>query len=149
MAPPTSYTETTFGAYLEDVLANMAVMLGWTQAGNSFDEVINETLLAMGQTDIANVTDIRAIRAIGRLKAWQAVAMALASDYDFSADGASYSRSQAFEHAKAMINEAQLEAAEFDALYSAIVEDVTYTEDPYENHNDYLSSYIDDWEASQ
>lgn len=149
MAPPTSYTETTFGAYLEDVLANMAVMLGWTQAGNSFDEVINETLLAMGQTDIANVTDIRAIRAIGRLKAWQAVAMALASDYDFSADGASYSRSQAFEHAKAMINEAHLEAAEFDALYSAIVEDVTYTEDPYENHDDYLSSYIDDWEASQ
>lgn len=149
MPVPTSYTEETFGQYLEKVLGHTATMLGWSQAGGSFDEILNETLLTMGETDVANVTDIRQIRAIGRLQAWTAAAQALAGEYDFSADGASYSRSQAFEHAKAMVSQAQLEAAEYDPQFSAVLDSVTYTEDPYANHDDYLSDYIDQWEAQQ
>jgi hypothetical protein len=149
MTVPTSYTEIGFSAFLEATLGHTATALGWSAAQNSFDEVVNDTLIAMGETDITNVTDIPQVRAIGRLMAWRAVVMALAGDYDFSADGASYSRSQAFEQAKAMLAEAQLAATEYDPQFSAISEDVVYTEDYLANHNDYLSSFIDQWEAQQ
>lgn len=145
MPAPTSYTEEEFATYLHQSLGHTAEALGWSTAGNDYDLIVEETLLAMGVSDIDEVTDIRQIRALGQLHLWQAVANAVAGDYDFSADGASYSRSQLIQHAQQRLESARTAAMEWDPAYSAVVGEVTYHRDPYADHDDALSDGIDQY----
>lgn len=73
MALPTSYTETEFKEYLNNQLsASIAGSLGWTVDGGSYDEIVIDVELVLGQV-IADVTNIRSLRAVGRRELWRTV----------------------------------------------------------------------------
>jgi hypothetical protein len=130
MAAPTSYTEDTFKAYLHSVLGDVASALGWTVDGGDYDEILNETLLAYGTSDIADATTIRKLRALGRVELWRQVMRDVAADYDFrTADGAQFSRSQIQEMAAANFNQELTDAAVYDDRYQ--IETTTLVYDDY------------------
>lgn len=134
MAAPSSYTESTFKAYLHTVLGAVADVLGWTTGDGDYDEVVNETLLAYGTDDITSVSgrdNIRALRALGRAEAWRAVVVETATDFDFQADGGDYKRSQIHQQAVEALRRAEDEAAVYDDRYAVEVATFEPEIDPY------------------
>lgn len=133
MAVPTAYTDETLKTYMHAELREVGTALGWTVAAGSYDEALNETLLACGVSSAASATDIRKVRALARREVWRAVVAATAGDYDFSKEGASHSRSQAHAQARAMVKQAELEAAQYDtsSVY-AVRKKSTHYADPYQ-----------------
>lgn len=76
MAAPTSYTEETFKAYLADQLTSVVGSgLNWTVDGGNYDEIVNECELVL-ELAIADATNIRALRAVGRRELWRTVMQA-------------------------------------------------------------------------
>jgi hypothetical protein len=133
MAIPTSYTEATLKAFMHAELREVATALGWTVVAGSYDEPLIETLLAYGVSDIVAATDIRKLRALARREVWRAVASATAGDHDFSAEGASYSRSQIHAQALAMLTRAESDAGRYDAGGGyAVTISKTHYADPYQ-----------------
>lgn len=126
MAPPSSYTEESFKDFLHDTIGDdkdLAELLGWTVAGGSYDEILNETLLAYGTDDIASVTgasNIRLLRAYGRVELWRSVAGRTSGEKSsISVANGSFSASKTtHERALAMLREAQ---ATLDSLLDAPV----------------------------
>lgn len=109
MAIPTSYSEETLKAFMLAALSNLGATLGLTAA--SFDEAVNDTLLAYGVSDIAQATDMAKLRGLAKVAAWQVAVAASAGDYDFSADGGNYRRSQLHEQARKGLAAAEADAA--------------------------------------
>lgn len=115
MAPPTSYTEESFKEFLHDNLGDskdLAQILGWTVAGGDYDEILNETLLAYGASDIAQVSgasNIRLLRAHGRVQLWRTVAGRTAGEKTNVgvANGSFSSPKTTHERALAMLKEAK------------------------------------------
>lgn len=104
MALPVSYTEVSFATYLHGTLSHTADALGWS--GGDYAEIVNDSLLIAGVSDITTVTGaapLRLLRMAGAIALWQAVVAAFVGDYDFEADGGRYDRDQLFQHAKATL----------------------------------------------
>lgn len=152
MAAIQPYTPQTFKEYLHSLLGHTAAGLSWSVAGGSYDEILSEALLAIDTDDITTITDnagLGKIRAVGRYCLWSAVAAALAGEFDFSADGGSYSRNQAHENALKMLDRAEIDLAQYGLIgYVVTSSGATYGKyDPYQNHDDALSEAIDQaWE---
>jgi hypothetical protein len=130
MAAPTSYTEITLASFMLAALSSVATAMGWTALAD-VQEAINDTLLAYGVTDIIQATDIKKLRALAKVAVWQQVAAATAGDYDFSADGGSYSRSQLHEMAVDALGLAQTAASVYDTDYQMGLVRVEWKNDPY------------------
>lgn len=147
MPVPTSYTEAEFADYLQRKLGSLATALNWTSSKQSFDEIIIDTLNALGVSNIEDVqeAEIPKLRALGVVFLWRAVKGEVSGDYDFSADGASYSRSQVFGHAERMLTQAESDAAQYLDLLTVKSARVTYHRDPYADHDDHLSVQIDQY----
>jgi len=139
MAAPTSYTETTFKTYLDGRLGTLADALKWAVASGSYDEALNDALLAYGTDDITTVTsaaNINLLRAYGRYFLWKSVAEATVNEIDYThADsGATYKHSQIHSQARKMMDTA---AADIAALggdisgYEVTAYDIEYTNDMY------------------
>lgn len=120
MALPSSYSEAELRAYMVTVTSNVAAALGWSEA--NFAEAVNDTLALYGVTDIVEATDIPKLRTLAKVEAWRAVADATVADYQFSADGGSFSRQQLHQQAVAA-----LERAEGDAVSRGYVDFNTLT----------------------
>lgn len=135
MSAPASYTEATLAAYMHSALGDTATALGWAAGTASYGEAINETLLAYGAGDIATVTgndNIARLRALARAEAWRQVAAYTAGNFDFSADGASYNRSQMHAQAKAAVQMAEADAMRYGAYgYDVVIQNVQDVHDPY------------------
>jgi hypothetical protein len=152
MAVLSPYSLATFKAYLHTVLGDVATRLGWTVVGGQYDEVVTDALLILNADDIATLTSntqLKKLRAAGKLALWQKVAGFLTGDYDFSADGGSYSRSQAHDNALAMIKQAENEASALGVLegYEVTSLAAKYTRDPYRDYTDDLATTYDQLEA--
>jgi hypothetical protein len=117
MALPSSYTEASFSDYLHAIMGQVADLLGWKLEEGSYDEVINDTLLAYGVSDIADATDIKKVRALGKLCLWRAVLISAIPEINYTADGTTMNREAIFQHAQAMLERATAEAAPYDAEY--------------------------------
>lgn len=134
MPLPSSYTEDGFKAYLHGRLnrGGVADAFGWTVASGSYDEVVNDVLLAYGVTDIAEATDVAKLRALGNLALWQAAKEAAVLEVDYSADGTSFSREAIFKHIEAMLGQARYDAIPYadDGVYSVDIYGVSRS-DPY------------------
>ena len=139
MAAPTSYTETTLREYLHGRLGSFASVLGWNVADGSYNEAVNDTLLAYGESDITAITtaaNINLLRAYGRYFLWKSVAEATVNEIDYThADsGATYKHSQIHKQAKDMM---KLVADEIVALggdvsgYEITAYEIEYTDDMY------------------
>lgn len=121
---PSAYTDFTLAAYMATVTNNVAAALGWT--ADNFSEAVNDTLLAYGVTTAADAGDIPRLRALAKVEAWRAVADATAADFNFSADGGSYSREQIHQHALDALTRAQAQAAPFvDDLGGFVIQPAT------------------------
>jgi hypothetical protein len=137
MTVPTSYTEQTLGQFMQARLGKVARVLQLTAGPNDagdFQEAVNDALLACGTEDISTITgmeNIQKIRALALVAAWQYVVTNFVALYDFSADGASYDRSQLFKQAKEALQLAQQAALPYDSSYSAQIVEVDHIHDPY------------------
>lgn len=140
MTAPTSYTEATLAAYMHATLGDVASALGWASGTASYGNAVDEALLAYGATDIATITGtegIAKLRALARAESWRQVAAYTAADFDFTADGATYNRSQIHAQAVKALAQAEADALRHGAYgYSMIVQNVRDVHDPY--------AYIDD-----
>ena len=137
MAIPASYTEKTLAEYMHVMLGKVAKALdlhfGPSDAGD-YAEAVNDALLAYGAEDIATITgstNFQKLRALARVAAWRFVVTNFAALFDFSADGASYNRSQLFEHATRALTLAEEAAAAYVTNYQARIVSVDHIHDPY------------------
>lgn len=134
MAAPTSYTELALAMYMHATLREVGEALGWQPSAGDYDEAVNETLLTYGASDIAAISgqaNIRRLRTLARVQAWQQVVNATAGDYAFSADGASYHREQVHAQALSNLRQAQTEALAYDPDYRVGVDRIEHKHDPY------------------
>ena len=133
MAAPTSYDENTLAVYMDTLLGSLADVLDWTSGSGSFDEAINETLLAYGVDDIADATDIRKLRTLARREVWALAVQALvAGDFDKTAEsGASLSLSQRLTNAQQRLTDAINDATIYDTTYGIQRRRIVRSDDPY------------------
>lgn len=114
MAAPTVYTEASLAEFMHiGVLKAVATVLGWSVGAGSYAEAVNEAVLSYfaGTGDIAAATDIRRLRAVARCEAWRAVVEETVSDFDYTADKATYKRSQINDQARRALERAERELA--------------------------------------
>ena len=139
MPAPTSYTEKTLAEYMHAKLANVAKALDlhfYPDGPGDYQEAVNDALLMYGAETIDQVsgTDgIQKIRALAMVAAWRHVVTNFSALFDFSADGASYNRSQLFDQAKQSLQLAEDAASEFltSGAYTARFISVNHVHDPY------------------
>lgn len=137
MPIPASYTEKTLAEYMHTMLGKTAKALdlhfGPNDAGD-YAEAVNDALLAYGTEDISTISglpNIKKLRALALVCAWQYVVNNFAALYDFSADGASYNRSQLFANAKKALESAESAALLHVANYRARIVAVDHKHNPY------------------
>lgn len=108
MALPSSYTESDLRDYMLSAVSTVAGML--SMVADDFTEPVNDALVAYGVADIALATDIAKLRSIAKAEAWRLVVDATVGEYNFSADGGSYSREQLHKHAVDALTRAEADA---------------------------------------
>jgi hypothetical protein len=134
MPPPTSYTESIFADYLVSALGSVAGSLGWTAGSPQVQEAVADALLDLGSASIASVTtpfQIRGLRALGRLAIWRAVVQAVAGNYAFSGDGATFQRDQVQKQALQALELAETESLAWSPTYAVGIVSVKRPSDPY------------------
>lgn len=134
MPLPTSYTEDGFKAYLHGRLnrGGVADAFGWSVAAGSYDEIVNDTLLAYGVTGIAAAVDVAKLRALGSLALWQAAKEAAVLEINYTADGTTFNREAIFQHIETMLAQARLNALLFDdSSYAISITGIDHSGDPY------------------
>lgn len=136
MPVPTAYTEDTLAAFMHSTLRDVATALGWSVAAGDYDEAVTDTLIAYDENDIADATDIQKLRALARVAVWQSVVDATTGDYDFSADGGNYSRSQLHAQAVARLAQAQQQASAYIDDLVVGTATITHHNDPWADHAD-------------
>lgn len=141
MALPASYTETTLANLMHQTIGTAAAALGWTVAGNSYSEAINDTLLALDIDDPADATSLAALRAAARFFVWRAVADATAGFHRFSLDQQSFDLAQIHKHAVERQQQAESEAASLGVELTSVGV-VTIT--PLRDVHDPYAAYIPD-----
>lgn len=133
MPVPTSYTEAEFIAFLHSRLGAMADHLAWTENGGSYDEAVNDTLLALEETDITTITDIQGLRTVGQLMLWRAVADATVGEFNYSADGNTFNMEAVHQHAVERVADFEVDAMPYlsGSSYQVTSANVEVPDDPY------------------
>lgn len=129
MPIPTSYTEYTLSEYMLACLGVVAQVLDYTSG--SFDEAVNDVLIAYGVTDISQATDIKKLRGLAKVAAWQKANDDLVAYYDYQADGGRFDRSQMQAMAAKSLEKAQAEAIAYDPNYQVRIVRQRPVNDPY------------------
>jgi hypothetical protein len=120
MAAPSSYTEESLSEFMAATLKDVAAVLGWDESPlTHLQEAVNETLLALGLSDIADAADIKLLRAHSRVQAWTAACAALSAQNDFAADGGDYKLSQMYANALKQLAAAQSALATIESAETA------------------------------
>ena len=134
-----TYTRVTLAAYMLDHLGQTGEVLGLT--ADNMSEAIKDVELACGVDDIATVPDARKVRALARLHALTVARFACMTWIDFSADGASFNRSQVLANIERALTAAETDAAMY-AAPAVTRATITYNRDadPYQWT---LSDYAD------
>lgn len=117
--------------YLHAYLGNLAAQLNWNVESGSYNSAVIETLEKYGVETEAQATNTKKLHALGKVELWKAVLREVSFDYDFSADGASYKRSQLHELVSKNLAEAFLDAFPYLPEYQIEVGEFTTEEDPY------------------
>jgi hypothetical protein len=136
VAIPTSYTDSELKEYMHDELGAVATALGWSVSGGDYDRALVATLRACGVTDASNASDMAKLEALARREAWRIAVNETAGDFDYSADGGRYSRSQFHEQCERRFSQAQSEAMQYDDLYAVGVDEATWDFNPYARDED-------------
>ena len=86
--------------YLHSYLGSIATQLSWTTSGSSYDFSVSEALRIYGVTTEAEATDLNKLYAFAKMCLWDSVLREISFDYDYSANGASFKRSQLYDRVK-------------------------------------------------
>lgn len=120
---PVAYTRDELALFMLQTIGPAAKVLEWDTVA-SYDETVNDTLIAYGVDAIAEATNIPLLRAYARREVWRAVMDAVAIAYDIrTPDGEQLSRSQMYAHAQEQYDRA-----------AATVATMTLVDDPDEAH---------------
>lgn len=134
---PTSYTDQTLAEYMHGLLAEMAAALGWSVDNGDYDDPILDCLIEYGNVSyVADCTDIKKLRCLARVAVWDKVVAATSGDFNFSADGASYSREQVHNHAVARLAAAKTAALPYLSSNTIEIYTADYPNDPYTPYTD-------------
>lgn len=134
MPLPTVYTEESLAAFMHASLSTTADVLGWSVAAGNYDEIVNDTLLALDADDLSALTgreNLLKVRAFARRALWSAVVAATAGEIDFKADGGEYDRAAIHEHALANLATAERDCVPYDDSFSVQVGSFYHSQDPY------------------
>lgn len=139
MPLPANYTEVSFAEYLHSQLYGVAGALGWTVADDSYAEIITDTLVAYGESDIETITgeaNLVKLRALGKYRVWCAAVDGLAAKYDYATNNQRFDLSQMQKMARTALQQAEQAAGAYGVgNYAIRVGRVIRTQEPY--------SYID------
>jgi hypothetical protein len=114
--PATIYSnEQTFAQYLlmvlgSGVVADLGIEIPVLQV------VVEDALLDYGVDDIAAATNLKKLRAMGKVRVWEWVASQYATQYRMTTQRQTLDRQQKWDHAKKMLESAQAEVAGILAL---------------------------------
>jgi hypothetical protein len=128
MAIPASYTEQELTEYM---LSTTSAVAGVVELESyAFSEAVNDVLVTYGVDTIAEAIDIAKLRSLAKVEAWRTVIGYLMIAYDFSADGASYKRSQMLAAAKDALASAQADAevSGYSSAYAIQMGTITYSD---------------------
>lgn len=136
MAAPLSYTEVTLAEYMHRVLGLVADVLGFSPGGDtdgraSYQEAVNDALIAYGVSDIASATNIQKLRTLAEREAWR-LCLQAAGEFDFSSAGTSESRGQLYAHIEVALARAEGRASAYDPAAGVVVTPMRYVHDPYQ-----------------
>jgi hypothetical protein len=136
MPPPSSYTEAELKTFIVTTLGEVGTILGWTTATTLVTEAVNDTLLALGVSDISSVsgaTAIQQLRAMAAVSAWRAALGSLAARYDFADGDQDRKRSQVHKMILESLSLAESNAAAVGVGVAGTIprQSLVYTEDPY------------------
>jgi hypothetical protein len=143
VAAPAAYTEEALQQWMLQQLSAVAEALDFTVA--DLADAVDDVLLDYhdGAGSIADATDIRTLRALARVHAWQYAVNALAADYDHVADGLSVRRSQAHDQAAKALARAIQQAAELGVGPGVVRVDSISRPDPYAwQTDDELAAFV-------
>lgn len=124
---------TSLNSYLIIKLGRMATYLEWTTVSDEIDLIIEDTIELLGLASEGASTDSVKLKSVALFVLWQAVLMTLATDYDFTADKATYKRSQMMDAAQENFNIAKKNATQYLSFSQIFQGEVTETDDPYKN----------------
>lgn len=106
--------------YLHSYLGGLSSQLGWDTVSGSYDFIVSETIRLYGVSTEAEATDLNKLYTIGKMVLWETVLRELSMDYDYTANGASFKRSQMYQQIKENLDTAITEAMVYLDGYNKI-----------------------------
>lgn len=103
--------------YISSNFAQIKSQLGWSDS-EEIAAITDKTLEMYGVDTEAEATDSRKLHALADVAVWRQALNDVSLDYNFSADGASYSRSQQAEMIRKNLNDAITDAVAYSANYA-------------------------------
>jgi hypothetical protein len=132
MPVPTAYDEAQLAAFLVTALSNVASVLAWTATTPEIGEAVLDTALALGVTDVADATDVAAVRVLGERAVLRRAQTALAALVDQNVDQVDFKRSQVGAAVTKRLAVVEAAALRYDRTgYAVGVGTRVYQADPY------------------
>lgn len=110
----------TLAAYITSNFGQVKTQLGWSDS-LQISAITDKTLEWYGVSTEAEATNTKKLHAIADLAVWRQALNDVSLDYDFSADNASYSRSQQSKMIMDNYNQAMNDALVYLPNYSILV----------------------------
>lgn len=107
----------TLAAYITSNFTQVKTQLGWSDS-LQIAAITDKTLEMYGVDTEAEATDATKLHALADVAVWRQALNDVSLDYNFSADGASYSRSQQAEMIRKNLNDAITDAVVYSANYA-------------------------------
>ena len=103
--------------YITSNFGQIKSQLGWSDS-LQLATITAKTLEIYGVATEAEATDSRKLHALADVAVWRQALADVSLDYNFSADGASYSRSQQADMIRKNLNDAITDAVAYSANYA-------------------------------
>lgn len=136
MSEPGAFTVEECALFCAQLAGPIGDALGWYAAAGDYQPVIDAALLAYGDPfDLAQISGadpIKKLRALLRVEVWRRICDYTAGDFDFKADGGTFSRSQVYAQAVSQLHRAEADAIAFVPAYQVTPIRMEYKNDPYQ-----------------
>ena len=119
----------SFNTYVQSYIGGLSGTVGWDV--NTINFVVTEALEAYGVSTEAEATDSVKAHALLRYKTVERILVDISGDFDYKADGESYSRSQFFEQVRKMWSKVSIDALPYLGSGQIVLRRVTFPDDPY------------------
>lgn len=111
--------------YLKLSLGKLNTTLGYSFSGSASDDfaiVLEDTLTDYGVASEGEATDTTKLRKLGIYNMWKKVMVDVVDNINFSADGASYSNEQLYNHVQEQYKNSLFSANSYLSQYQATVQ---------------------------